>query len=57
MSPSIGIQVRVEHPNVDGLLDTQGGLLIFPVENLFTLHGDMDDTNRVKGKITCHMGT
>ena len=40
LSPSIGIEVWVEHPDVDGLLDAPGGPVIFLVEDLYTLHGD-----------------
>ena len=40
VSPSIGIEVWVEHSDVDGLLDALGGPVIFPVEGLYTLHGE-----------------
>ena len=33
VSPSIGIEVRVEYPDVDGLLDAPGGLVIFLVKD------------------------
>ena len=39
--PSISIEIRVEHSDVDGLLDAPGHLVIFLVEGLYTLHGDL----------------
>ena len=41
VSPSIGIEVQVEHSDVDGLLDDPDYLVIFPVEDLYTLYGDL----------------
>ena len=41
VSPSICIEVWVEHSDVDGLLDTPGGPVSFPVKDLYILHGDL----------------
>ena len=35
------IEVWVEHSDVDGLLDVPDGLIILPVEDLYTLHRDL----------------
>ena len=37
----IGIEVWVEHSDVDGLLDCPGGPVIFPFEDLYTLQDDL----------------
>ena len=41
VSPSIRVEVQAEHSNIDGPLDAPGGPVIFPVEGLCTLHGDL----------------
>ena len=43
-SPSIGIEVRVEHSYVDGLLDAHGGPFIF---TLMPMEGHLGQT-RIK---------
>ena len=40
-SLSIGIAMWVEYSDVDGLLHASGGLVIFSVEDLYTLHEDL----------------
>ena len=41
MSPSTNIEVQVEHSDVDGLLDAPSGPVIFEVEDMYTIHGDL----------------
>ena len=41
VSPSISIKVWVAHLDVDQLLDAPGGQVIFTLQDLITLHGNL----------------
>ena len=52
-SPSIRIEVQVEHSDVDGILNAPGGIymIIFSVEDLYTLDGDLVALPRIKVQV------
>ena len=49
--PPNGTEARVEHSDVNGLLNAPGGLVILPVEDLYTLHGDLVARSPIKVQV------
>ena len=51
MYPSIGIEVRMEHSDVDSLIDALGGLVIFQVKDRYTLYADLVELPPMKVQV------